>query len=106
MEGPKDWYQRGPLSRSLGSWGKGAAVGLPTWNREPGPGLRRRGAGGGYFAEYQPPPQNLVYYSNPYPLLGDGYSSLRGVGSNRRQLDILSGLGGLLGGLPGKRSDN
>ena len=110
MEGPRDWHQRGPVSRPLGSWGKGATVmGLPSWNRGPGPGpvpgpsLSRRGASG-YFARYQPPPQNLLYYSNPPPLFGDGYTSLGRVGTNRRQLDILSGLGGLLGGLPGKFS--
>ena len=105
MEGPRDWYQRGPLSRLVGSWGKDAAVGLPSWNRGPGPGLRRRGASSGYFAGYQPPSQHFLYYSNNPPLFGGQYSSLRRVGTNRRQLDILSGLGGLLGGVPGKLSD-
>merc|ERR1712192_108220 len=92
---PRDWQQKGPLSRSVGSWGKGATVGLQSWNRGPGPGLRRRGAVSGYFGEYQPPSQNWLYYGNPPPLFGDQYST------NRRQLDILSGIGGLLGDLPG-----
>ena len=96
MEAPRDWYQRGHLSRPVGSWGKGADVGLPSWNRGPGPG--RRGASSGYFAAYQRPAQHLLHYNNPPPLFGE----LRRVGvGNRRQLDILSGLGGLLGGLPG-----
>ena len=95
---PMDWNQRKPVSGSVGSWGQAPATGLPSWNR--GPGLRRRG----YFAQYQyrPPPDNLLYYSNGVSLGGDPYSSLRRVNYNRRQLDVLSGLGGFLGGLPGK----
>merc|ERR1712130_241812 len=90
----RERHQRRYLSGPVGSLGKAAHMGL--WKRGPGPGRR-------YFGEYQPPAQNLLYYGKPPPpLFGDSHTSLRRVGNgNRRQLDILSGIAGLIGGVPG-----
>ena len=118
--GPREWKQ-GPSQQYLGSWGwKGGSreerqslaagvkqVGLgsgaggsilgpqPSWNSRSG--LRRRIVRG-YFEARVPTSNQLQYYSP-----GNIYTSVVGVDSNnRRQLQILSGLGGILGGLPGE----
>ena len=125
MEGPSQWYlgprewKQGPSQQYLGSWGwkegsreerqslaagviqdgsgAGGSVVRPkiSWNSRSG--LRRRIVRG-YFEARVPTSNQLQYYSP-----GNLYTSIDRVDSNnRRQLDILSGLGGILGGLPGE----
>ena len=117
--GPRDWKQ-GPSQRYSRPWewkegsreerkslaagvkqaGSGAAWGSvvrpkTSWNSRSG--LRRRVVRG-YFDARMPTSNQLQYY-----LPGNLYTSVdRVVSKNRRQLDILSGLGGILGGLPGE----
>ena len=115
--GPREWKQ-GPSQQYLGSWGwKGGsreerqslAAGViqvgsgaggsivrrqPSWNSRSG--LRRRIVRG-YF-DARVPTSNQIQNYPP----GNIYTSVDRVDSNnRRQLDILSGLGGILGSLPG-----
>ena len=115
--GPGEWKQ-GSSQRYLGTWGwkegsrekrqrlaagviqvgsgaGGSIVGRqPSWNSRSG--LRRRIVRGYYDARV--PTSNQLQNYSP----GNIYTSVVGVDSNnRRQLDILSGLGGILGGLPG-----
>ena len=125
MGGPSEWYlgprewKQGPSQRYLGPWGwkegsreerqslaagvkqvgsgaGGSIVGRqPSWNSRSG--LRRRIVRG-YFEARVPTSNQLQYYAP-----GNLYTSVDRVDSNnRRQLDILSGLGGILGGLPGE----
>ena len=124
MGGPSQWYlgarewKQGPSQRYLGPWGwkegpreekqslaagviqVGSATGgsilgpQPSWISRSG--LRRRIVRG-YFDARVPTSNQLQYYAP-----GNIYTSVDRVDSNkRRQLDILSGLGGILGGLPG-----
>ena len=114
--GSGEWKQ-GPSQRYLGPWGwkkgsreekvslatgvipagsraGGSIVGRqPSWSSRSG--LRRRIVRG-YFDARVPTSNQLQNYSP------GNYASIDRVDSNnRRQLDILSGLGGILGGLPG-----
>ena len=123
MGGPSQWYlgprewKQGPSQRYLGPWGwkegpreekqrlgaaviqvgsgaGGSIVGRqPSWKSRSG--LRRRIVRG-YFDARVPTSNQLQYYAP-----GNLYTSDRVESNNRRQLDILSGLGGILGGLPG-----
>ena len=79
-----------------GSGAGGSMVGRqPSWKSRSG--LRRRIVRG-YFDARMPTSNQPQYYSP-----GNLYTSVDRVDSkNRRQLDILSGLGGILGGLPGE----
>ena len=103
--GPREWKQ-GPSQQYLGSWGwkegprderQSLAAGIiqgaggsfvrpkTSWNSRSG--LRRKIVRG-YFEARVSTSNQLQYYSPD--------------SKNRRQLDILSGLGGILGGLPGE----
>ena len=79
----------------LGSGAGGSILGpQPSWNSRSG--FRRRIVRGYYDARV--PTSNQLQNYSP----GNIYTSVVGVDSNnRRQLDILSGIGGILGGLPG-----
>ena len=121
MGGPSEWYlgprewKQGPSQRYSRPWGwkdrskeerqslaadvieiGGSAVRpQPSWNSRSG--LRRRIVRG-YFEARVPTSNQLQYYAP-----GNIYTSVDRVDSkNRRQLDIFSGLGGILGGLPGE----
>ena len=124
MGGHSQWYLRpgewkqGPSQRYLEPWGweegsreekqslaagviqvgsgaGGSIVGpQPSWISRSG--LRRRIVRG--YHDARVPTSNQLQYYAP----GNIYTSVVGVDSNnRRQLDILSGIEGILGGLPG-----
>ena len=118
MEGPSQWYlgpgewKQGPSQRYSRGWkersreerqslaadvieiGGPAVRPQPSWNSHSG--LRRRIVRG--YHDPRVPTSNQLQYYAP----GNLYTSVDRVDSkNRRQLDILSGLGGILGALPG-----
>ena len=115
--GPREWKQ-GPSQRYSRPWGwkegsreerqslaagviqagsgAGGSVVRPkiSWNSRSG--LRRRIVRG--YHDARVPTSNQLQNYSP----GNIYTSVVGVdNNNRRQLDILSGIGGILGGLPG-----
>ena len=102
--GPWGWKElsreeRQSLAAGVKQVGSGAGGSIdgrqPSWNSRSG--LRRRIVRG-YFEARVPTSNQLQYYSP-----GNLYTSVDRVDSNnRRQLDILSGLGGILRGLPGE----